>query len=223
MSHAHLPFHPAWPASRGERLTGVIPSAPPLAPRAAAGLAAAVLATPALPSAAALAMPGTVEGDQEGEGAVEPGAGAPADADGLAPGEGSRTDAPLDEEESVAGVGSGDGDDREGDEPGAIKEEVPDPDDALPPDGSLPDEGAGGAPAADVGSRGKSGTGAKPKPEPTEGAEQGTSGTGSKDGAGTARDGVAPSDGKRKGARHRNAGDGRQQATEAERRSAADG
>lgn len=78
-SHAALPFHPACPACREERLAGRLAPVPVVSARTRAGLAAAVLAASASAPAGALATtpPPGVEGDQETEGSADPGAQGP--------------------------------------------------------------------------------------------------------------------------------------------------
>ncbi len=66
-SHGDLPFHPGCPACRTERLSGSPPGDELLSARSRAGLAAALLATTAMPAAPALAG----EADSEQEGAVD--------------------------------------------------------------------------------------------------------------------------------------------------------
>ena len=66
-SHGDLPFHPGCPVCRTERLSGSPPGDELLSARSRAGLAAALLATTAMPAAPALAG----EADSEQEGAVD--------------------------------------------------------------------------------------------------------------------------------------------------------
>lgn len=154
-SHAHLPFHAACPGCRGERLAGTLHSAPVIPPRAAAGFAAAVLATSAVPVTALSAPAVAAEDDQGADGAGEPGPSAPA-VDGLLPGEGSGANTPLGEERSAAGVGAGDRGAPAQDEPGPIEQIAPDPDDDPPPDPAPTNGLAGSAPGTHADSGGGS-------------------------------------------------------------------
>ena len=103
--HGRLPFHPACPTCRDERLAGTLPAQPVVSPRTRAGLVAAVLATSAAVPAAALAQARPVAEEDT----VEPDPGLPADVGGLDPGAASVTDAPLGDEDAL-GTPEGQGD-----------------------------------------------------------------------------------------------------------------
>lgn len=95
-SHGHLPFHPACPTCREERLAGApLPARPVVSPRSQAGLAAAVLAISAVAPAAAIAQSPPAPETETGDGdAVEPDA-------ALDPGAASGDDAPLGDEDAL--------------------------------------------------------------------------------------------------------------------------
>ena len=95
--HGHLPFHPACPTCREERLAGALSERPVVSPRTQAGLAAAVLAASAAAPAAAIAQAPPVPEEET----VEPDAGLPADAGGLDPGAAPVADTPLGEEDAL--------------------------------------------------------------------------------------------------------------------------
>lgn len=127
-SHAALPFHPACPACREERLAGRLTPAPLVSARTRAGLAAAVLAASATAPATALATTTApeVEGEEETEGSADPGAQGPAGIE-LPPAVGVTPVTPTIEEPGSQAVAQ--------DDDGALETETPadpDPDPAEP-------------------------------------------------------------------------------------------
>lgn len=163
--HGHLPFHPACPACREERLAGTVPARPVVSPRTQAGLAAAVLATSAAAPAAAIAQsPPASEAESGVDDAVEPDA-------ALDPGAASGADAPLGDEDALDTAPADGQADAGAPEPDVVEEGVLEgpaaPEAEAPAEAQAPPPAAGAPARAPAAAKPRQAKPRKPAREPT--------------------------------------------------------